>query len=171
MTDYRALIESVHEHSQFLSYIEDHHQDSDDSVLVALLLVALNELNQYLAETRKKVSEYLVAARPVEVDSETGEIKPVKHFEVPGLGVVEFKRSTSRKQWRHDDLRKEILSICRANDYDALEVLNECASPTWRVTALRAIGIDPADYALETPGEVSPVLPSRDLDKRGKNVA
>lgn len=167
--DYRLLTESVDECTQTMSWIDSRHQDTDDPEQVVWLLVALTALGQAVAEVKKQVSDYLVACRPVEPDPRTGELRPVREIEVAGVGLVPFKRSTSRKSWRNDDLRADVVRICRDNDWDALKVLDECARPSWRVEPLRAIGIDPADYCVETPGEVAPVLPPRDLADRGKS--
>ena len=167
--DYRYLTEQVDEMTQGIAWIDQHHQDSDDPAKVVWLLVALTALGQAVADVKKTVASYLVACRPVEPDARTGELKPVKQMEVNGVGLVEFKRSNSRKEWRNDDLWHDIVVKAQAEEWDALKVLGECVRPSWRVTPLKALGFRAEDYCLETPGDVSPVLPTRDLADRGKS--
>ena len=161
------LCSSVDEIVATAGFVFDHATDSDKADEVALLLAALRDAKQALAECFDKVQDHLVACRPMFADPKTGELKPVREMTVMGLGVVEFKKSTSRKEWRNADLRAHVVGLCDANEWDPLKVLDECASPSWRVTALRAIGVDPSDYCIETPGEVKPVIPTRDVEDRG----
>lgn len=161
------LCSSVDEIVATAGFVFDHATDSDKADEIALLLAALRDAKQALGECFDKVQAHLVDARPMFADPKTGELKPVREFLVTGLGVVEFKKSTTRKEWRSDDLRAHVVGLCDENEWDPLKVLDECASPSWRVTALRAIGVDPADYCIETPGEVKPVIPTRDLADRG----
>lgn len=150
-------------------YIVRHCQDSDDPQDVALLLAALRDQRQAIAETYATVEEYLVTCRPVAADR-NGEAKPVKEIVVPGVGVVEFKRKTSRTGWRSDDLRAEIVRTCASRGVDVLDVLAECSSPSWKVTGLRALGIEPGDWCVEVDDGTQVVLPPRDIEMRGRTA-
>lgn len=164
------LCSNVDEIVATASFVFDHAEDSDKADEVALLLAALRDAKQALAEVFDRVQNHLVACRPMFADPKTGELKPVREMTVVGLGVVEFKKSTTRKEWRNDDLRDHVVDLCSENEWDTLKVLAECSRPSWRVEPLRAIGVDPSDWCIETPGEVKPVIPTRNLEDRGHSI-
>ena len=93
-------------------------------------------------------------------------------LEVEGIGVFERRRKADRKQWKHDELRSELMRAVRDGrakrvdnetgeiiDEDpteqAFRVVFECARPEWRVTALRSYDINPDEYAEVTRGGYS----------------
>lgn len=164
------LAESVRECMWTLSHVFEHAEDGDVADEVALLLADLRDVKQAASECFDRVESHLTNCRPTYVDTKTGEIKPVKEMVVVGLGPIEFKTSTSRKEWKNEELWSDVVRYARNNDGDPVALLSECARPSWRVTPLRAIGINPADYCIETPGEVKPVLPPRDIEDRGRSV-
>lgn len=165
------LCDNVQEVVWTLSHVFEHATDGDRADEVALLLAALRDARQAVSECFDKVESHLTACRPTYVDPRTGEIRPVKEMVVVGLGPVEFKTSTTRKEWKNEVLWSDVVRYARDNDGDPVALLSECARPSWRVQPLRAIGLDPADYCVETPGDVKPVLPPRDIEDRGRSVA
>jgi hypothetical protein len=151
------LCEQVEACTATAGYVYDHHQDEDDAEELCLLLASLRDAKQALAEVYDAVESYVLKM-------DTG-----KSFEVVGLGVVERKRSVSRKAWDNAGLREHVLRLCRENEWDALKVLDECARPSWRANPLRAIGVQLDEWCQEEWGSESIVLPTRNLDERGES--
>jgi hypothetical protein len=92
--------------------------------------------------------------------------------DVDGVGHVEVKRGAARKEWDSDALIRLVIAKGRDErkvDVETGEVLEsegeavgralmECARPNWRVTALRARGIDADEYCSTSPGRVNVIL-------------
>jgi hypothetical protein len=93
-------------------------------------------------------------------------------LELEGVGVFERRRKADRKQWNHDELRSELMRAVREGrakrvdaetgeiiDEDpteqAFRVIFDCARPEWRVRPLKALQIDPNEYAQVTYGGYS----------------
>jgi hypothetical protein len=93
-------------------------------------------------------------------------------LELEGVGVFERRRKADRKQWKHDELKSELIRAVRDGrakrvdaetgeivDEDeterAFRVIFECARPEWRVRPLRALSIDPDEFAETTYGGYS----------------
>jgi hypothetical protein len=77
----------------------------------------------------------------------------------------------SRKAWRHSDLRDDLVAGAKLAGWDPFEVVWGAAHiDYWRAGDLKALGIDPADYCVETWGAESVKLPARPLDERGQSV-
>lgn len=80
--------------------------------------------------------------------------------EFPGLGVVEVRRSKTRRAWDHETLRRDWLNTYmegRGGDIpDPFDVVSDflkvASVGSYKVTGLKAYGIDPADYCDESPG-------------------
>lgn len=80
--------------------------------------------------------------------------------EFPGLGSVEVRRSKNRRAWDHQMLRSDWLNTYMEgrggeapDPFELIEDFLKVASlGSWKVTGLRAIGFDPADYCDEQPG-------------------
>lgn len=138
-------------------FIFDHHQDEDDAEELCFLLASLRDAKQALAEVYSAVEKYVLSM-------DTG-----RSFEVVGLGLVERKRGVSRKAWDNEGLWAHVVRYARDNDADALALLSECARPSWRVTPLRAIGVQLDEWCQEEYGSESIVLPTRDLAERGES--
>src|SRR5215217_8280755 len=94
---------------------------------------------------------------------------PTDRLEVQGIGVFERRRKADRKQWKHDELRSELIRAVRdgrAKNVDpetgeiieedpteqAFRVIFDCARPEWRIRPLRQLSIDPDEYAAVTYG-------------------
>jgi hypothetical protein len=90
---------------------------------------------------------------------------------VDGLGTLERRKGTDRKAWQSDDLLRRLVRDAVDPEHtgempSASEVLDavvstvtECAPITgslgWRVTALKARGIDPDEWCESKPGRTS----------------
>jgi hypothetical protein len=105
------------------------------------------------------------------VDRLSAEMESDK-LEVEGIGVFERRRKADRKSWNHDELRSELVRAVRDGrakrvDQETGEILDEdpteqafrvifdCARPEWRVRPLKALQIDPDEYAQVTYGGYS----------------
>lgn len=75
---------------------------------------------------------------------------PDNKTEVDGLGVVQRRRAMKRTEWRHDEL---IAEVCKAGVYG--QSLLDVFSPSWKVTGLREMGVDPGEFCREEPGVAS----------------
>ena len=126
------------------------------------LALALKEVRALIAELRTLATE--IEQRYTEVAGE-------KVLEVPGVGVVEIKRATTRTAWEHDELWKRVAARAldeREADPDTGEwereadtvarVLRECATPSWKVLGLRAHGIDPDEFCHTEYGKPSVMI-------------
>jgi hypothetical protein len=131
---------------------------------LAVLLVALRDARGALADFAGQVERDLLAVM--------GE----RSIEVEGVGLVEAKKSTRRTKWQNHDLYVRV--VARALDERKLDettgeyesegtavarVLEECARPSWRLTALRALGLDPDEWCDVDEGAWSIKLPGREL--------
>lgn len=130
-----------------LSSLSDQLEESDDPELLAQMIVRVRRL---VAELREFAAT---------VERRYAEIAP-KAAEFAGIGLVEVKRETKRTAWQHDEILKRIVAMARderafdETTGEALEdefsclarVLSECARFEWRVTPLRARGLDPDEF-------------------------
>lgn len=138
--------------------------NSTNPELCAEILAMLRDVKADAARAYSAVEQTVIAA--------AGK----KSYEVPGLGMVEIKKSTKRSAWRHDELVPVIVSHAldeRQFDPDtgeALEreaetvarVLRECVSfGAGKVTGLRARGIQPDEFCVEQEDGYSVRLPPR----------
>jgi hypothetical protein len=86
--------------------------------------------------------------------------------ELPGVGMVEVKRSKDRKAWDHEALKSRWLNAYTASTggevTDPAEVrdalLNVVSIAGWKVTGLRELDIDADDYCSSLPGTPRVVL-------------
>lgn len=122
-----------------------------------------------LADLKKAASEVYRTVEAIYVGS-AGE----KTMEIPGVGVVEIKKVTKRTQWDNDALWRTVVArardeVERDDEGYPLEsevetvsrILRDCAYPSWKVTGLRAHGIQEDEYCVVTPDGWSVKLPSR----------
>ena len=91
---------------------------------------------------------------------------------VDGVGTVLVKHGAKRTEWDNDALHRAV--VARARDERRIDpdtgeviesegeavgrVLADCARPSWRLTALRALGLDPDEYCATSPGRISVVI-------------
>lgn len=84
---------------------------------------------------------------------------------IDDVGLVEVKRKTTRKKWDHDEVFRSVVARIAdepgifwdtetgeklppaAMAANLVARLREVLSPTWKVTGLRAMGLDPDEYA------------------------
>jgi hypothetical protein len=98
-------------------------------------------------------------------EDDAARLLPEKKVVVDGIGMVE-RRTTSSRKWDSEPLLKDLCrmildpggtgEITAASVAQLMKVLKEVlpmtASLGWRVTALKAIGIDPEQYSETTYG-------------------
>ena len=97
--------------------------------------------------------------------------KAPKEVTYTGVGVVEIKRSAKRTSWQHDELWAVVVARAldeRVADPETGEwdreadvvarVLRDCATPSWKVTGLRAHGVDPSEFCDEEWGNAKVVI-------------
>lgn len=145
-----------------LNVFDDSINTVTDPVDGVFLLAALRDMKQDLARVYEATEKHLLS------------LMGDKKMEVDGIGLVEVKRRTKRTQWRHDELWPVV--VARALDERLLDeetgeyesaaevvsrVLRDCMSPSWKVTGLRARGIQPDEFCTEEQEGYSVVLPSR----------
>lgn len=131
----------------------------------AVVLAAIRDLRADLNSLYKRVEQDLIAL--------AGE----KRFTVPLLGEVEIKRSNKRNQWDNDGLTRKLVAMAlderqvneATGEYEPAweavgRVLSECARPSWRVTPLKARGLQVDEWCHVEEGTYSVMLPSRPAD-------
>lgn len=98
-----------------------------------------------------------------------------RSFVVEGVGEVVIRKSTKRSQWDHEGLTRRVVALAlderqiideSTGEYEpaheaVARVLSECARPAWRVTPLRARGLQVDEFCSETDGGWSVQLPPR----------
>lgn len=99
-----------------------------------------------------------------------------KRFTVDGLGEVTIRRSTKRTEWDSESLTRRVVALAldervldeETGEFEAAHeavarVLMECSRPSWRVTPLRARGIDDSEFChVEDDGWGVQLPPRRD---------
>lgn len=137
----------------------------------AQLLVLVRRARGALALAEAEVERHVAATMGPDMDGarvdERGRFQGV---EVPGVGVLLRHAKGGRKGWNHDGVRGEVISRM-ADDlpysgavddngervplavvvHDVITKYAESCGYQWKVTGLRALGIDPDDYSQWTP--------------------
>ena len=80
--------------------------------------------------------------------------------EVAGIGLVDVKRSTTRRGWDHEQAAKAWLAAWLdahggevPDPFDLLREFRSAATVAgWKVGQFRALGLDPDDYCTTEPG-------------------
>jgi hypothetical protein len=92
---------------------------------------------------------------------------PAKKLEVPGVGQVERFSGKEWKQWDADALVGEIVESVSKGDgtaaviaMDAITKLMELGRVEWRVTAIKAMGLEPTNFAEQTEKRPTVRMPS-----------
>jgi hypothetical protein len=86
--------------------------------------------------------------------------------ELPGIGMVEVRRSTTRRAWDHEGLRARWLNdYVTANGGEVVDpaqirdaLFDVVSVSGWKVTGLKALGIDANDFCQSEPGTPRVVL-------------
>jgi hypothetical protein len=124
-------------------------------------MATATELATELHSIRSQIANLKLREQDVE-DRLAAEMED-KRLEVPSLGVFERHTSSSRKQWQHDDLRREVVKhaeriVTEDGEIESeaeahVRTLFDCMAPSyWRVGALRGLGIDASEYCETTWG-------------------
>lgn len=117
----------------------------------AVLYVDVEEARRRLNDVLREVTAFLADTVPGKAYTIEG------HPQVVG---IEIKTDVKRTGWQHDDLMRHVVSRAkdeRVIDFttgEALEseadavvrILNECVRPNWKVTGLKALGLEPDEF-------------------------
>ncbi len=130
--------------------------------VLSILAVAVRDLRQDLAELGRTIEADLIASAGA------------KRFIVENLGEVQIRKVTKRNEWDNPSLWRRVAALAlderqldeATGEYEPREqavarVLELCARPSWRVTALRDHGVDPDEYCHTEDGGWQVQLPSR----------
>lgn len=146
----------------------DFDENADSLENCAAFLFQLDQLVADVRMLRSRV-EQTVAKRA-----------DTKIVEFPG-GTAEIKAGAKRTQWDNDLLYSHV--VARALDerqvneatgeYESegaavARVLGECARPSWRLTPLRARGIQPDDFCHVEWGAPSVIVRAKEHDDKGE---
>jgi len=98
----------------------------------------------------------------------------VKRWVIDGIGEVSVRKSIKRSEWDNDGITRKLVALAldeRLLDEETGEfepaweavarVLSDCSRPSWRVTPLRARGIQVDEYCHEEPNGYDVQLPPR----------
>lgn len=120
---------------------------------------------ELLRTVRKTLDD--VKAAEAYIELQAGEaMAGRKRIVLEGRWAAERYRTADRKEWDHDGLTRavvdralitpdgEILEMTPAA-YAVRDALTAAARPSWRVTALKAMDIDPDDYCHKQRGRTS----------------
>jgi len=134
-------------------------------------MATAQEIAQELYATRSQIASLRLREGEL-VDRLAAEME-TDRLELEGVGVFERRRKADRKQWDHESLRSELLRKVRTLEpqktmdlatgeiifedptEQAFRVIFDCARPEWRVRPLRALDIDPDEFAQTTYGGYS----------------
>lgn len=122
---------------------------------LAMLLDAVRAARQEIAAVESNLEVRTAKAMAAE---------DLKSTELDGVGFVEWRRGSRGKSWEHEQLASAVIDRHmddRADGelptpWEVRDWILEAAAPGyWRVTVLRALGIDAGDYSETTPGKLS----------------
>lgn len=94
------------------------------------------------------------------------DIRPANDpYEVDGVGAVTVRWGSARTQWAHGELTPKVVArIAEKQGYPiapiraVVDAWLAVASPSWKVTGLKELGIDPDEYCQKRPGEPRVVI-------------
>ena len=160
-----TLHDSLTEASRLLSDGDQQIAEITEFADAVLVLCQLRDLKRLVGELQTVCERHGLS------------LMPDRKVEVPGVGLVESKRRTKRTQWDHASLWRILTAYAlderkvdeETGEYEPAEqavarVLKECAAPTWRVTALRARGLQIDEFCVEEVDGWSLVLPSPNVE-------
>lgn len=157
-----ALVQNLGELAGFCEDEYDEGLDEHSAETRAIILAALRDARADLGAFEKRVEADLLA------------ISGKKRFVVEGLGEVEIRKRTKRTIWDNDGLTRVLVALAlderkvneQTGEYEpaheaVARVLSDCARPSWRVTPLRARGLQVDEWCCEEPDGWSVQLPPR----------
>jgi hypothetical protein len=133
--------------------MEQHGPDSSDPdpIALAVNLRTLTDLARDAAQARDHLARMMapvVRAHPATF------AEPIE-----GVGLLKVGADSTRHEWDDDALRSKLAGTLTADDNgeprsvaDAVAMALRCAGGSWRVTGLRALGIDVDHYRTTTRG-------------------
>jgi hypothetical protein len=147
-----------------------------DLVSLSGEMTTAENLGQLLADLRDHKQD--VARAFDEVELLFLGVAGEKKIEVPNVGLFEVKSSVRRTQWAHDDLFRSVIARLADEpgllyDEDGVRLppaamaanvvarLRDVLSPSWKITGLRNLGLDPDEYAQTDEQHWSVKLPPR----------
>lgn len=127
-------------------------------------LMQIRGLKAHLADVAAEIERVLI------------ESAPSRKFVVPGIGEVQIRKSMRRTDWDNEGLTRVLVAYALderkldeiTGEYESAHeavarLLTECSRPSWRVTPLKARGLDPSEFCHEEPDAVSVQLPARGI--------
>jgi hypothetical protein len=160
-----SLVQYLHEFGRVAEAEYDetvHDTAAETAEVLAIILAALRDARADLSTLAKKVEQHLLAM--------AGE----KRFVVAGLGEIDIHKVVKRTRWENEALTRVLVALAlderrldeQTGEFEpaheaVARVLSECARPTWRVTPLRARGIQVDEFCVEDFDGYSVQLPPR----------
>jgi hypothetical protein len=150
---WRGYVEALHTQAGELAA-------AGETGMLAFGLDRVRELRRVLGDLERAVEGHVAGL----MDGKTETID--------GLGTLERRKGTDRKAWQSDDLLRRVVHSMPWVDPETgemlerdllvdavLEAISACVPITpslgWRVTALKARGIDPDEWCESKPGRTS----------------
>lgn len=150
------IVEGWRTYCEALAVQADELAASGDTESLAFGLDRVRELRRVLGDLERAVEAHVAALMDGKTET------------VDGLGTLERRKGTDRKQWQSEDLLRRLVRDAVDPEHtgelpSAGEVLEavvstvtDCAPFTgslgWRVTALKARGVDPDEWCATSPG-------------------
>jgi hypothetical protein len=142
--------------------------DGDDLALVHTL--------RHVREARQRVT---LIERALEDAATRAWTSGAGRLALDGEWVAERRFGKDRKAWKHEDLQRAVVAeaVARASvdtvtgeiiepnatTWAVRDALVATANPSWRVTALRELDIDPDEYCASEPGRATiQITPNED---------
>lgn len=127
------------------------------------------ELAYGLVALKKITDDLRILNRAVEDD--LARLMPTKRVELEGLGVLERRKGSTRRNWQSEELLERVLRLGIDPEGTGelpgpaelvsrlrsalLAAVPFTGSLGWRVNALKELGLDPSEWCEEIPGRVS----------------
>lgn len=125
----------------------------------------LDGMGRTLAALRASRTRLQEAERTMEdAMAEVMRTEGFKRRHVDGIGTLEHRRGTIRKQWEHDALCRKAVTVAMErgeveHPHDVAELILRLAGFSyWRVGALKPFGLDPDEYCHTEPGRDTVVI-------------
>jgi hypothetical protein len=160
-----TLVQYIHEFSESAEAEYDetvHGTAAETPEVLAIILAAIRDARADLSVLARKAEQHLL------------ELAGEKRFMVAGLGEINIHGVIKRTRWENEALTRVLVALAlderrldeQTGEYEpaheaVARVLSECARPAWRVTPLRARGIQVDEFCQEDFDGYSVQLPPR----------